>query len=169
MYDADKLFKGRMRDFRVYDRALELAEVQQLAARVKPSPLAADKAALKLDGLDDVTGDLTLPRVGAGGSAINWKSSDTAVLSDEGKVTRPALGRPDAHLTLTATLAWAGATQTKRFDVTVRAEFDDSTKANRARDALVVHNIDDVRGNLTLPTKRRVRSRRSRGTPSART
>ena len=153
MYDADKLFKGRMRDFRVYNRALELAEVQRLAGRVKPSPLAADKAALKLDGLDDVTGDLTLPRIGAGGSAINWKSSDTAVLSDEGKVTRPALGRPDAHLTLTATLSWAGATETKRFDVTVRAEFNDSTKANRARDALVVHDIDDVRGNLTLPTK----------------
>ena len=151
MYAADRLFKGRMRDFRVYDRALEPAEVQRLAGRVKPSPLAADTEALKLDGLDDVTGDLTLPKAGAGGSGIGWKSGDPAVLSDEGKVTRPAPGRPDAHVTLTATLTWGGATQTKGFDVTVRAEFDDSTKANRARDALVVHNIEDVRGNLTLP------------------
>lgn len=38
VYDGDKLFKGRIRDFRVYDRALDGSEVEQLSS---PSPRRA--------------------------------------------------------------------------------------------------------------------------------
>ncbi len=37
--------------------------------------------------------------------------------------------------------------------MTVLAQFDDSSTVKRAGDELVVRTIDDVRGNLTLPTK----------------
>jgi hypothetical protein len=152
VYGSDKYFRGKIRDFRVYNRALDVAEVQQLATRVNPGVLAADKGTLTLGNTSDVTADLALPTVGPRGSVVSWASSDSTVLGADGKVTRPARGRPDARVRLTATLKWGTEQDTKTFAVTVRAEFDDSQKATRAAAALVVHNIGDVRGNLTLPT-----------------
>ncbi|MEU1164863.1 LamG domain-containing protein, partial [Streptomyces sp. NPDC005921] len=153
VYSGDKLFKGRIRDFRVYDRALDSSEVGQLALPVDTQGVADDKAALSLGDTDAVTADLDLPKTGtAGGSAITWSSDHPDVVSDSGKVTRPAAGSPDARATLTATLTKGTVTDTRTFDITVRADFDDATAAEQAADALTVHNIDDARGNLTLPS-----------------
>jgi large repetitive protein len=152
VYSGDKLFKGRIRDFRVYDRALNSSEVEQLALPVATRGVADDKAALSLGDTGAVTADLDLPKTGtAGGSTISWASDNTAVVSDSGKVTRPAAGQPDGHATLTATLKKGTVTDTKSFDVTVLPAFDDRTATERAAQALTVHNLDDVRGNLTLP------------------
>ncbi|MFE9675636.1 family 43 glycosylhydrolase [Streptomyces sp. NPDC006259] len=152
VYSGDKLFKGRMRDFRVYDRALAGSEVEQLALPVATRGVADDKAALTLGDTDGVTADLVLPRTGtAGGSAIGWRSDNPSVVSDSGAVTRPAAGEPDGHATLTATLRKGTVTDTRTFEVTVPAAFDDRTATERAAAALTVRNLDDVRGNLTLP------------------
>jgi beta-xylosidase len=152
VYSGDKLFKGRIRDFRVYDRALTGSEVEQLSLPVATQGVADDKAALTLGDTSAVTADLDLPKTGpAGGSAIGWASDNPAVVSGTGKVTRPAAGEPDGHATLTATLKKGTVTATRSFDVTVLAAFDDGTATRQAAEALSVHNLDDVRGNLTLP------------------
>ncbi|MFI2433311.1 family 43 glycosylhydrolase [Streptomyces sp. NPDC018693] len=152
VYSGDKLFKGRIRDVRVYDRSLASAEVEQLALPVAAQGVAEDTAALTLGDTSAVVADLDLPRTGpAGGSSISWTSDNPAVVSDSGKVTRPAAGQPDAHATLTATLKKGTMTGTKTFDVTVLPDFDDRTATEQAAKALTVHNLDDVRGNLTLP------------------
>ncbi|CBG68311.1 MULTISPECIES: family 43 glycosylhydrolase [Streptomyces] len=152
VYTGDKLFQGKIRDFRVYDRALAGSEVEQLALPIAEEGLAADKAALTLGDTSAVTADLTLPKTGtAGGSTITWKSDNTGVVSNSGAVTRPAAGEPNGHATLTATLKKGPATATKSFEVTVLPTFDDTTAVKQAAEALTVHNLDDVRGNLTLP------------------
>ncbi|WP_210583666.1 family 43 glycosylhydrolase [Streptomyces sp. GESEQ-35] len=152
VYSGDKLFKGRIRDFRIYDRALDASQVEQLALPVATQGIADDKAALSLGDTSALTADLDLPRTGtAGGSTIGWASDNTSVVSDTGKVTRPAAGEPDAHATLTATLKKGAVTDTKSFDVTVLPAFDDQTAAQQSAEALAVHNLDDVRGNLALP------------------
>ncbi|MFE9644096.1 family 43 glycosylhydrolase [Streptomyces sp. NPDC006365] len=152
VYTSDKLFKGKIRDFRVYDRALAGSEVEQLSLPVATEGVAADKAALTLGDTSAVVSDLTLPKAGAaGGSTISWKSDNPSVVSDSGAVTRPAAGEPDGHATLTATLKKGPVTDTKTFDITVPAAFDDAMATRQAADALSVHNLDDVRGNLTLP------------------
>ncbi|MFJ8636247.1 family 43 glycosylhydrolase [Streptomyces sp. NPDC093568] len=152
VYSGDKLFKGRIRDFRVYDRALAASEVGQLALPVATQGVADDKAALSLGDTGAVVADLDLPRTGtAGGSTISWASDNPAAVSDSGKVTRPAAGQPDAHATLTATLRKGNVTDTRTFDVTVLPDLDDATATEEAAAALTVHNLDDVRGNLTLP------------------
>ena len=152
VYSGDKLLKGRIRDFRVYDRALDASEVEQLALPVDTQGVADDKAALSLGDTSAVTADLDLPKTGtAGGSVIDWASDNTSVVSDSGKVTRPAAGEPDGHATLTATLKKGPVTDTRTFDVTVLPDFDDATATERAAQSLTVHNLDDVRGNLTLP------------------
>ena len=151
MYTGDVLLKGRIRDFRVYDRAITAAEAAELAAASAAEGVAQDKAALTLGDTSAVTADLALPAASAYGSTITYLSSDPAVLGNDGKVTRPAAGQPDARVTLTATLKRGAAQATKDFTVKVLAAADDSTKVNGAARALVVPNIGDVRGNLTLP------------------
>ncbi|MFF0160703.1 family 43 glycosylhydrolase [Streptomyces sp. NPDC005263] len=152
VYSGDQLFKGRIRDFRVYDRALTGSEVGQLALRVATQGVADDKAALSLGDTSAVTADLDLPKTGtAGGSTISWASDNPDVVSAAGAVTRPAAGEPDAHATLTATLRKGTVSDTRTFDVTVRPAFDDETATRQAAEALAVHNLDDARGNLTLP------------------
>ncbi|WP_405725840.1 family 43 glycosylhydrolase [Streptomyces sp. NBC_00028] len=152
VYSGDKLFKGRVRDFRVYDRALDASEVERLSLPVATQGVADDKAALDLGDTGAVTADLDLPKTGtAGGSTISWASDNTAAVSDTGKVTRPAAGEPNAHATLTATLKKGTVTDTRTFEVTVLPDFDDQSATEQAAEALTVHNLDDVRGNLTLP------------------
>ncbi|HEY8982184.1 MAG TPA: family 43 glycosylhydrolase [Streptomyces sp.] len=153
VYTADKLFQGKIRDFRVYDRALTNSEVETLSLPVATQGVAADKAALTLGDTSAVTSDLTLPKSGeAGGSAITWASDNPDVVSASGAVTRPPAGQPAGRATLTATLRKGPVSDTKSFEVTVPPMFDDAAAVRQAADALTVHNLDDARGNLTLPS-----------------
>ncbi|WP_075731408.1 family 43 glycosylhydrolase [Streptomyces acidiscabies] len=153
VYPGDKLFQGKIRDFRVYDRALTGTEVETLSLPIATEGVAADKAALTLGDTSAVTTDLTLPKSGtAGGSNITWASDNPAVVSAAGKVTRPAAGEPNGHATLTATLRKGAVNDTKSFEVTVLPTFDDATAVRQAADTATVHNLDDVRGNLALPS-----------------
>jgi beta-xylosidase/uncharacterized protein YjdB len=153
LYATDAFFKGRMRDFRVYDRALDAGEVASLADRVNGDMLTADRAALDPGDFGAVTGNLTLPATATNGSAITWQSSDPAVVSAAGVVVRPAQGEPDAHVSLTAQLTRGTRTARKSFRVTVRAEFTDAEAVRNAAGALAVRNLTDVRENLELPTR----------------
>ncbi|MFC4069787.1 family 43 glycosylhydrolase [Actinoplanes subglobosus] len=151
-YTGDRLLKGRMRDVRVYDRALSAGEVETLAEGANTEAVTADVAALDLGDTSGLTADLNLPATAPYGSKVTWTSSDRDVISDAGKITRPAAGEPDAHATLTAALSRGNRTGTKTFQVTVKAAFDDAANAEAAVKALTIHNLEDVRGNLSLPT-----------------
>ncbi|WP_338016109.1 immunoglobulin-like domain-containing protein, partial [Paenibacillus paridis] len=83
-----------------------------------------DKAALEVtfesgDSATNVTKDLTLPATGASGTTISWSSSDTTVVDEDGKVTRPSYTAGDKEVTLTATITKGGVTETKTFTVQV--------------------------------------------------
>ena len=151
LYAPDALFKGQMRDFRVFNRALTAAEAGQLSETWRSRAVDLDKAALTLGDISQVTANLALPTSGRNGSTITWSSSNTSVVGNDGKVIRPSSGQPDATVRLTATLSRSGVQDTKTFTATVLADLDDSAKVNRAKDALVVNGVEDVRGNLTLP------------------
>ncbi|MGN9840282.1 family 43 glycosylhydrolase [Nonomuraea sp. H19] len=151
LYSSDRLFMGKLRDFRIYDRALGAEEVKELAQSTVTAALAADKQALTLGDTGAVTADLTLPATAPGGSKVTWATSDDSVITASGEVTRPANGQPAARATLTATLARGGLTETKTFEITIMAEYDDVKIAEAAAAALKVPGVDDVRGNLTLP------------------
>lgn len=76
---------------------------------------------LDLGDTSAVTSDLALPTTGTGGTTVAWASSDPALVTTTGDVTRPAPGEPDGHATLTATVTNAGASATATFGVTVLA------------------------------------------------
>jgi hypothetical protein len=70
-----------------------------------------------------VTKNLTLPTSDPDrGVAISWSSSNTSVVSNTGVVTRPAIGKPDAMVELTATFTKYGKQTSIRFYLTILAE-----------------------------------------------
>ncbi len=71
--------------------------------------------------------NITLPTEGNSGSAITWTSSNTAVLANDGTVTRPVAGENDELVTLTAKLSFGGFEKEKTFEINVEAmpEFTD--------------------------------------------
>jgi hypothetical protein len=152
-YAGDLSFKGRLRDFRIYSRALTGAEAAASAEDTNTAAAVADTAALTLGDTSAVVADLSLPASGATGTTVAWASSDPAVVSATGAVTRPAFGQPDATVTLTATVTRGTVSRTRDFTVTVLAEErTDEGKAQDAVAAVELVHADDVRGNLTLPT-----------------
>src|SRR5665647_536404 len=141
-----------MRDFRIYDRALSAAEVHDLGYGSDVDRVQTDAAALDLGDTSAVTADLSLKTTGGNGSAIAWSSTNPALVSTNGKVTRPVHGAGNASATLTATISKGTVSATRQFAVTVLQQVSDQDKVSQAAQALTVTDESDVRGNLTLPT-----------------
>src|SRR3954454_10254577 len=148
VYTADKYLRGTVKNFRIYNRALSASETADIAIP-DATRVAGDKAGLTLGNTSAVTADLTLPGTGpAYGSKVTWASSNPSVITSAGAVTRP---ESDTDVTLTATITSGSASDTKAFTVTVKSALSAAEKVAEAKAALSVTNIDDVRGNLTLP------------------
>jgi len=73
------------------------------------------------DNAGSVTGTVGLPASGANGSSISWVTSNSARITTEGVVTRPAVSSGDIVVTLTATIAKGTSSDVKVFSLTVKA------------------------------------------------
>ena len=87
--------------------------------------VAAAKSSLAIefasgDSATSITQDITLPAK-VGDVSVKWSSSNTAVISNDGDVVRPAFADGNTNVTLTATLSKGTASDTKAFNVTVLA------------------------------------------------
>ena len=76
-------------------------------------------AALKVWDADAIRGNITLPTAGLYGTKVAWESSDSAVITGTGEVTRPAFGSEPAKLNLHATVSLGKTKDRKKFRVTV--------------------------------------------------
>lgn len=102
-----------------------------------------------------VTGNLDLVTEIGEVATVSWTSSNTAVITASGVVTRP---QADTVVTLTATLTIEGETITHQFRVTVKAAEVTTAQKLAAAKALLVTEYEDtigddeyvVTGNLTL-------------------
>jgi len=88
----------------------------------KKDMILKDLDEIYLGNLFTVEADLNLPSKGNNGSEFSWKSSFVWILSDEGKVTRPATGSGNRIVTLTATAHNNGESASRDFEVTVLEE-----------------------------------------------
>ncbi|MBE2320924.1 hypothetical protein DVA67_033515 [Solirubrobacter sp. CPCC 204708] len=144
--------RGTLRNFRVYDSALSADEAIALSEEPGVTGVQADAAAIDLGLTSAIVDDIALPTVGSvAGSRITWTSSDPAVVTAAGAITRPARGQAAATATLTAHLTKGQEVTTRAITITVPAEFDDAQSVARDRADLALVGLDDVRGNLTLP------------------
>ena len=151
----DKFYKGGVYGVRVYGQALTQTEVWQEYYDDMPPALNKDtminaviaevKDSLVLDST--VAKDLSLPTEGAKGAAISWDSSNSDVISADGKVTIPT--DTAANVTLTATISLGGKKDTKTFDLTVPAIPMQEQFNNRVKDFSI--GTFFVSGDLELP------------------
>lgn len=81
-----------------------------------------DIQSMYLGNLRTVEHDLKLPTNGKNDSKITWKTSDDRYISNDGKVTRPAYGRGDRVIQLTASFTYGGYSQDVVYDVNVLEE-----------------------------------------------
>lgn len=119
----DVPFNGQIDDLKIYESALGATEVKALDVDNLPASqlltLAVD--ALTLGDISELKSDIVLPVTGPFASAVQWASSNPAVISTSGKVTQPGAGQSNATVTLTATIGLAGSTATKTFTALVKA------------------------------------------------
>jgi len=148
-YTADKYLKGKMRDFRVYNRALSASEIQDLASSNDLFSVTKDKELLTLGDVSAVVENLKLPLVGEYGSTITWSSSDESVISNTGIIYSRDV---DKTAVLTATITKGQASETKTFEITVKNKKAVAEAIlNEVAEKLTIPNADDIRGNITLP------------------
>lgn len=69
---------------------------------------------------ESVTSDVYLTEKGTYGSKIIWKSTNEAVISPDGTVTRPSFEKGDQEVTLTAEFKNGSSIQTKTFILIVK-------------------------------------------------
>jgi arabinan endo-1,5-alpha-L-arabinosidase len=119
----DLPFNGMIDELKFYEAALSATEIRALDIDHLASPelLASAAALLDLGDTSALREDLRLPRSGAYASAVSWSSSNPAVLSDRGRVTRPGRDQPDVDVTLTATVTLAGQGTSRSFAVRVKS------------------------------------------------
>lgn len=75
----------------------------------------------------NIISDLSLPTSDSeAGVAISWSSSNTNVIDNNGKVTRPASNSQDTSVTLTATFTKGSSTDTRIFNLVVKKIWSDN-------------------------------------------
>ncbi|WP_168121710.1 immunoglobulin-like domain-containing protein [Paenibacillus sp. HB172176] len=123
-------------------------EISTLRNLTEEERVANDKARL-LEQFDNtiVTDNVTLPVEGATNTVISWSSSEPAVLSSEGVVTRPAYTEADVPVTLTASLSYGNAADTADIHVTVQKQ---PTPSNSERVASDKQLLVEKYNNMTV-------------------
>ena len=112
------------------------------------------------DAEDNIMADLILPTIGDNDVLVTWASSDEAVITTAGVVTRPTFDAGDAVITLTATLTKNAETDTKVFTLTViKMPQTDAESVAVDKAALVFAQFqgvntaeDSITLSMTMPT-----------------
>ena len=169
-YSEDPNFQGAVADFRIYEKAMTQDEITDLYSGInetlknlKFSDFGASEIVLTADdclgentSADEVTTDLTLPAktnitvedATKEAEITGWKSSNTNVITDDGKVTRQV---KDLDVTMTASVTLNGRTVDKDLKFTVKGDATDEKIVAWDADLLDIPTADAVRGNITLP------------------
>lgn len=84
----------------------------------------ADAGQLYIGNLNTVEFDLTLPRKGGCGSDITWHSENLCLLTDDGRINRPAWGQGDRDVLLRAEVRCGSAVADRVFRVHILQKKD---------------------------------------------
>ncbi|MGG7213250.1 immunoglobulin-like domain-containing protein [Clostridium nigeriense] len=154
-YSADPYFSGELADFKIFNKALNSEEIMELNDESDDLILNLSVSSVEYETIlngnkdkDNIVSDLKLP-TSIGAVSIEWESSDESVISKEGKVIASTENK---DVVLKAKFKYANKSIEKTFNFTVLREMTALEKLNYDKDLLIINNIDDVRGNLTLLT-----------------
>ena len=117
VWGIDENYNGGLPYLRVFREAS--TDADKLAAAMDNITWNLIKGTNDIPG--NVTGDLAaLPDTSLYGTAVSWSSSNLAVVSNTGAVTRPASGSGDAPVTLTARVSLNSLSGTVVFNLIVK-------------------------------------------------
>ena len=138
---AGQQFRGRIKDLRVYSKALTTEQVRALSDAAAPGNLAELAGSIDLGDTSAITRNLTLPAV----PGLTWSTNDPSVVTAQGEIIRPAAGQGDATATLKATFTHRGLTDTRSFPVTVKQRV--AIPADQLRTGLThFYKLDETSG-----------------------
>lgn len=84
------------------------------------TPIMRDFEALSINNIDNVRGNVTLPKEGENGSTISWISENVDVITPSGEVIRPAHDENDVTVKLIATISLNDQIVHKEFQAHVK-------------------------------------------------
>lgn len=123
--------KMSLDEFKIYSTAATASDVVGLYTEFGAEFDTEQVVEADYDSLDititELKNDIQLPTEGKAGSSITWTSSNEAYLTKDGKVTRPAEGKGDKQVTLTAVIECGASEKTKIFEVTVLENYEFET------------------------------------------
>jgi len=159
-YASDAYLKNaQFSKFIIYKGALSETDILALYGELAPLTHYTDSITLKqaynqlmIVKSDSLTKSLSLPTSTAEGIVITWTSSNPAVITNDGKVTRPTFGQPSANLTLTAVLSFGGMIAQKIFPVTVIPQHTDQKCVELDLASLkLAGNVNNLYSSIKLP------------------
>lgn len=100
--------------------------------------------------LNSISYDLDLPSADAFGSSVSWKSSNTAVIDNDGNLAENVTKA--TKVTLTATLSANGARGTKTFEITVMPKTAENVVYSGTGESFTVGGVENasVYGNVSV-------------------
>ena len=141
----DMFYKGQVRNVKV---SADVWTQDDISKEYGKGLAELDALTLQMDKTT-VVDDIALITEGAYGSTISWASSDENVIAKDGTVTRPAKGKGDAKITLTATVTNLEQSVTKEFVITVLE--NDPSKDLMLKAQEIDLNTYFVTSNVKLP------------------
>ena len=140
--------------FNVTVKKTDSATAEQTVDGILNDCLTAAK--LTDENAAEITKNLTLPTSLPDGATIGWTSDNTGVISNDGKVQRPAYNSENAQVKLTASVSLGGVTKTKEFTFTVLADISAQQKLAAAMQKVTCESINalnpsSVTANISLP------------------
>ncbi len=150
LYSGDANFKGTLSDFKIYDQALTDDQVNSIHDEfAKENVVNVVKSKLlttMLNGnasVEEVTSDLAFPAE-LDGVQLAWEPSDLTVFDATGKLLYS--GEESKNVTIKVTGTYFGK-EVFVESYTVSAV----NKVNAEYEALTISNMDNIKGNITLP------------------
>ena len=160
-YIGDALLKGaQYNDFRIYNAALTATDAAELSQNVDSLNLPIEQAAMEetiksfsLGDVSELTRNIKLPSTYNSVINITWTTSDSNVITSDGVITRPAVGKDKATATLTAHFSFGSMKKDMTFTVGVMPQLTESETLNYDAGKLSISgNLSNLYSDLTLPT-----------------
>ncbi|GIP18751.1 hypothetical protein J40TS1_43930 [Paenibacillus montaniterrae] len=105
---------------------------------------------LSLGSTDLVANDLTLPTIATRGIPITWTSSNPALISNDGKITRPSSADKPEAVTMTASFVVDGQSYTKSFAVTLKPVPAATLKAQYSFESSLKDELDPSKSGTVV-------------------
>lgn len=157
-FSGDAYLKNTLlNDFRIYNKALSIAEITSLSASISTLTEAylsdfINKIILN-SGVTEIRSDIELPTDFGNGISGTWSSNSNWISSD-GMVTRPSIEQGQQTVTLTLTAKKDGVSATRQFQLTVLASLTDSESVQIDKQTLTENWVEKCTWeNISLPQK----------------